>query len=496
VSRFTEKQLILGTIGAAALLAAGFGVMTWLDVQAVYKNEVTDQNPGASEATDEADWGERRKIQEIKKQMEAAQAEAALIGKREQDVIVYREIVARDAAILPEVDDVNNLADTIDGYVKQSGVSLRQVSDLSIHPGGEAIKTMPIKLSVSGTFDQFLKFLNLFENLDRIINVRGFSVQAGHAAGGAARDKKVVHDIQLDLATYIYSPAAGIAKPVEVANYDHRKEDPAIQRLVRQQKPARVDKYQLKPRINRRDPLVDARKPGGGDNSAGDPADVQRQHELVDKLKFDLEVLKADVQQEEQFVQEKKYVPLATLKPMIDAKCGKLDQDITKALPTITAPELREAFNDDVVGPFEAIKGRRKLVTLPVLFSAQEAQSFLDQMKTAGDAKKYELVIRTFAGFEAMIANKTLAEDAAPVIAEMRAQAKEAKAMIEFYALKIHVDGLVLQGAGSIVLINHKSFKAGDAIDPAGRCKLKEIQEQRLVFELDGFEIEFDLSKK
>jgi Tfp pilus assembly protein PilO len=495
VSRFTEKQLVLMTVGAAALLAAGLGVMTWLDYQAVYRNEVTEQNPGAADVTDEAEWGEHRKIWEIKKQMEAAQAEASLIGKREQDVIVYREIVARDAAILPEVDDVNKLADTIDGYVKQSGVSLRQVSDLSIHPGGEAIKTMPIKLSIAGSFDQFLKFLNLFENLDRIINVRGFSVTGGKAAPGA-RDKKASHDIQLDLVTYIYSPSAGIAKPVDIANYEHRKDDPTILRLVRQQKPARVDKYQLKPRINRRDPLVEARKPGGADAAAGDPADVQQQRERVDKLKFDLEVLKADVQQEEQFVAEKKYVPLATLKPMIDAKCGKLDAEIAAALPGITASELREAFNDDVVAPFESIKGRRKLVTLPVVFSAAEAAKFLEKMKTGIDARKYEQVVKTLADFEALVKNQTVAEDAMPIVADMRGVAKEAHAMLSFEALHLHVDGLVLQGAGSIVLISHKSYKVGDAVDPAGRCKLKEILQNKLVFELDGLEIEHELNKK
>lgn len=495
MSRFTEKQLMLMTIGGAALLASFFGVMTWLDVQAVYKNELTEDNPSAAEVTDEAEWGERRKIQEIKKQMEVAQAEASLIAKREQDVIVYREIVARDAAILPDVDNVNKLADTIDGYVKQSGVALKQVSDLSIHPGGEAIKTMPIKLSISGTFDQYLKFLNLFENLDRIINVRGFSVQGGKAAQGS-REKKVVHEIQLDLATYIYSPGAGISKPVDIANYDTRKEDATIQRLVRQQKPPRVDKYQLKPRINRRDPLVEARKPAGPEANAGDPADVQKQRETFDKLKLELEVLKADVQQEEQFVAEKKYVPLATLKPMIDAKCVKLDGEIAAALPMITASELREAFNDDVVAPFESIKGRRKLVTLPVVFSAAEANKFREKMQTAIDANKYEVVVKTLADFEALVKNQTIAEDAAPVIAEMRAFARDAKAMLEFLALKLKVDGLVIQKTGSIVLVNHKSYRVGDAVDPAGRCKLKEIAANKLVFELDGLEIEHPLNKK
>src|SRR6185503_2642769 len=116
----------------------------------------------------------------------------------------------------------------------------------------------PIKLQLAGTFDQFLKFLNLFETLDRIINTRAYSISAGRIVG-AGRERHAIHEIQLDLATYIYTPSAGLAKPVEIANYDRRKDDPVIQKLVRQQKAARVDTYQLKPRINRRDPLVDPR---------------------------------------------------------------------------------------------------------------------------------------------------------------------------------------------------------------------------------------------
>src|SRR6185503_18000043 len=163
---------------------------------------------------------------------------------------------------------------------------------------------------------QFLKFLNLFENHDRLINVRAFSMASGRPTG-QGRERRAVHDIQLDLVTYIYSPSAGLAKPVEIANYDRRKDDPVIQKLVRQQKAARVDKYQLKPRINRRDPLVDPRRPGGNAADSGDPADLQKQRDLVEKLKFKMEELKEDVRQEAIYLQEHKYVALATLKPLI-----------------------------------------------------------------------------------------------------------------------------------------------------------------------------------
>ena len=138
MGRFTEKQLVLATIVVAALLTAAFGALIYLDWQAIYKNEVTEQNPQASEETNPEEWGERRKIQEIKIQADAAQKEADLIPKREQDVIVYREIVNRDSQILPDVDDVNKLANIINDFEQQAGVHLKQIGDLSINIGGGA----------------------------------------------------------------------------------------------------------------------------------------------------------------------------------------------------------------------------------------------------------------------------------------------------------------------------------------------------------------------
>jgi Tfp pilus assembly protein PilO len=496
VSRFTEKQLILATIGGAVLLMSGFGALIWHDLQAISKNEVTDQNPSAADVQDPEEWGERRKIYEIKKQMEVAQAEADLMAKREQDVIVYREIVHRDAQILPEVDRVNDLAKTINDFEQQSGVRLKKIGDLSINVGGEAIKTMPIKLQLEGTFDQFLKFLNLFESEDRIINTRSFSISAGKPTG-QGRDKTAIHDISMDLVTYIYSPSAGLAKPVDIQNYDKRKDDPVIQKLVRQQKAARVDKYQLKPRINRRDPLIDPRRPGGADAAAGDPADVQKQRDLVDQLKFEIEVLKEDVRQEQAFIAEHKYVALASIKPMIDEKCAKLDADITQAEGAVTVAELRESLHDEVVVPFEQIKSQRKFNSnLPVVVSRKQALEFLDGMKTSMEAHEYEKVTKGLTQFETLMKGQVIAEDAGDVVDEMHSLAKEAQVMVEFLGLHLTVSGLINRPQGSIVLISNKSRKVGDVVDTAGRCKLKEIHADHLLFELDGFEIEFALNKK
>jgi Tfp pilus assembly protein PilO len=488
---------MLGTVGGTAFLVLAFSGLIWMDYDEIYRNEITDQNPAAADVTEPEEWGELRKIQEIKRQKEVAQAEADLVAKREQDVIVYREIVHRDAQILPAVDDVNNLAKTINDFEMQSGVRLKRIGDLSVNVAGEAIKTMPIKLQLEGTFDQFLKFLNLFECQDRIINTRGFSVQGGKPMG-TGRERTAIHDIQLDLVTYIYTPSAGLAKPVDIQNYERRKDDPVIQKLVRQQKAARVDKYQLKPRMNRRDPLIDPRRPKGTTADNVDAVDMQKQRDLVEKLKFELEVLKEDVRQEQTFLQDHKIVAYAVLKQIVDDKCAKLDAAIQSAEPSITMQELKDAFHDDVAVPFEQIKSLRKISSSgPTVLARAQCVSFLETMKAAMEKREYENVVKTLGQFDGLLKGQVPADEAVEVIDEMRALAKQAEVMIEFLALKLKTTGLIIRPqGGSTVILNGKARKAGDFVDPANRCRLKDVNEHHLLFELDGFEIEHALENK
>ncbi len=496
MGRFSEKQMLVTTIVVSALLVVTFVGLIWLDLQQIHNAEISEEHPEAAEIPEE-EWGENRWIFEIKKQMKTAQEEADQISKREQDVIVYREIMQRDAQILPDVDDVNRLATTINDFEIQSGVSLKQVTDLSISPdaGGQAIRTMPIKLSLHGTFDQYLKFVNLFETLDRMINVRGFSVSAGRAMG-EGRERQAIHDIQLELVTYIYSSSAGLSKPVDIANYDRRKDDPVIQRLVRQQKAAHVEKYQLKPRINRRDPLVDPRRRGGGGSEGPENAeDIAKWKAAVDRLRFEIELLKTDVAQEEIYAQERKYVPLTELSRIINEKVGRLDLDIVHVEPSITNTELREVLHDEVMTPFEEIKSKRKLINVPVIVSRQQVSEFLERMRGHLEAREYEKVVSTFTNYETLVKGREVAEDATELVAEMQEMKHQAEVMLEFLGLGIRVTGLILRTEGSMVILNGKMRKVGDFVDPANRCRLREIHQERLMFELDGFEIAHSLER-
>lgn len=497
MGRFTEKQMLLATVLVSCLMVGAFGVLIYMDLDAIYAAEVTDASPEAAEIADPEQWGERRKIYELEIKKKAAAEQAAKIPEREQDVIVYREIVQRDAQILPNFDDVNKLVDTIGEFERLSGVVLTEVSKLNPEKDakGKAIRTMPISLKFSGTFDQTLKFINLFESLDRIVNTETFTITGGREAEGP--DEEVIHDCKLELMTFIYTSDAGLSKKVNISNYEKRKDDPIIQKKIRQAKPAKVDKYQLKNRIGRRDPLVDPRplatEPGGpGDNDV----DYTTQKERLDELRFEVELLKEDVRQEELYRQEKKYVQLYQIQALIDQKVNELAAKVEAASQVIRIAELVEAFRAEVVQPFDKIKGDRDLDPVPVMVSKREVEDFHEQATQAFESRDFEKVGSVWSTFETRVKGVEIAEDARTLVDEMQAIARDAAVLLEFSRLQIKVSGKIIlpdRPEKSSVFINGTNRRVGDYIDDGQHCRLDDIQNTMLVFNFKGERIEFEI---
>lgn len=501
MSRLNDKQTLLATIAVPVLLIGGVGYLAWSDYQKIHAAELSDEHPEAAEITDPEQFGELRKIQEIEKEMARLQGEADLIAKREQDVIVYREITKRDAAVLPDDDFVNQLATTINDFGQQTGVEVTSVGELNtVGAAGQAIARVPIRLSLRGSFDQFLRFLNLFESLNRIVNTRGFSINAGQRISDDPSEP-VVHGIQLELETYKYTPGVNLAKPVVIANYERRRDDPVIQKLVKQQKAARVETYQLKPRINRRDPLVDPRRSQAGPEDGGvSQKDYEEQRRLLEKLKHEIDTLREDIRLEKQYLEEHKYLQYVQIKSLNDEKIQALEPQVREAGQKISVSELRDQFTDDVAVPFDkmaADRGQKGQAEILVV-EKKHVAPFVEEARNGFDAQKYEECVQTARRLDDFLVqkNRKVAEDAVPLVAQVREFGRQAGVMVEFLAMKLEVNGLIRRPSASIVILNGRSRKPGDFVDKAGRCRLVAIREDALVFEIEDCEITHELTKK
>ena len=498
MGKLTEKQLILAMSGAFALVIAGIGYMTYSDMQRISSAEITPENPDAAAVSDPNEWGEKRKIQELQIKIDAAQAEADLIPKREQDVIVYREIVERDADILPDASDVNVLATTIGDFERISGVALSRVLELNTNHGGQAIASIPIKLAATGSFDEILKFINLFENYDRLVNTRAFNITAGPVMG-TGRDQKALHKVSFDFETYMYTASAGLQSSVKIDDYERRVETPVIQKLIRQQKSAKVEGYQLKPRINRRDPLVDPRRVPDEGTETDDGEDFGDQKRMVNQLRLEVELLKDDVRQEAQYLEEKRYVAYTQIRRMIDEKVVEMTDAVAATEPRITIPELRAILQDDVIEPFLAMKEARVAdegtATVRVM-TRKEVEEFRDRMRAALEERDYEQVLQIMHNFEALANSIEVAENAAGVVEEMGELVNQAQVMLDFEALGLAYSGVIYRESGSRVIVNGRTRKEGDYVDDGNRCRIAEIKKDGVVYEFDGFEIEDPLKSR
>ena len=107
-----------------------------------------------------------------------------LIAKRDELYQEYQAIppkdVARLMAVAPEDPKTLGMIVTLESLANQSGVTLKQVEFSSPGGGGMgadagAFRTIPVSLSIDGTYDGFLLFLKNIERNARLIDVTDFA---------------------------------------------------------------------------------------------------------------------------------------------------------------------------------------------------------------------------------------------------------------------------------------------------------------------------------
>lgn len=482
MGRFTEKQLTIMTIVVSVVVSGLFGVLIYLDLGKIDEEESN--------------------IETLKSQIAAAEAEKARIPKRENDVIIYREIVKRDSAVLPDESEINKFINVIGDFQRVSGVQVTQVQGLGAgRPKGskEAIIKIPLKLKLRGSTDQFLKFINLFENYERFVSVTGFTIGAGKSVD---ENGVVQHDISLNLETYQYDPKGGTAPRVEILDYERRKQDLAVQKEIRSIKAASIEKYTMKPRISRRDPLVDPREAETAPDADGkDPVqEFTEQKALLDKLVLDMSLLQDDVRFEEKLKANDEFMRLAMVGQAIDQRIAQLDYEINRVLSEkrITIAELRDRFAAEVVQPFEQVKERRKgTEAVPILVERKTVFETLQKMREEFEGGNYRDVLQIYEGFVRSLEGRKLDPSAEPLRREMEVQVQQAQVISKFDSEPLHIDGVIIDAKRtSYAIINELIVAEGDFVDGDRKIRIREIRPDSILFEFEGVVIPKQIRKK
>ncbi len=471
MSRLSEKQLLILTIGITVLLLSGLSWLIWSDLEAVEEEEA--------------------KIEQLEGQIAATEKEIATIPEREYRVIADREIADKEVAFLPSEEDIESFWEVLERFADEAGLRISEISPSNMGRRGKGtIQSVPQMLTVRGTIDEFLRFINLVENYERIINVTEYNINAGKEVD---EDGKVRHGIKLALTTFTYSKR--IANTiVSIPQYEKKRQQPAVKRWLSKIKIQEKESYTLRTSLGRRDPFVSARRKI---EDLGDPetgADRERAEARLESLAESVRTLAADIDIEDTLRERKDIFRLAQQVKENREKMGELARRIDRMRQDklIRDAILAERFRTEVLNPFERIKARiQQIETEQPPMPLTEVKARYGSIAKKFDEQKWDAVrkgVRTF--LDLTRDGDHVVDEARPLVEKIIDLLRRSNVIREFEKKKIVITAIIYSERGmSLAIINAKTKSEGDALDADGRVVIAEVGEDYVIFETEGVEI-------
>lgn len=473
MSRLTEKQLLIITIAISVLLTGGLGFLIWSDLQSIKEEE--------------------GRIDDLQTQIQASEGEIALIPQREHRVIANREISDREVAFLPEASEIENFWNVLWRYAEESGVKISEITPNRItnrKKSKSSIQSMPQIMSLRGTIDEFLRFINSLENYDRIINVVEYSLKAGEHPDS---DGQVRHTIKLALTTFTYSKKIA-STIVSIPQYDKKREHPEVKKWLSRIKIQERETYTLRSAVGRRDPFKSVRRAvqASPDGEVDPEKNRPYQEAKLDACVDLLQILRDGLEFQSEL---QKRGDLWRLQAQIKENretFSELSSLIESAKKEIVLQDLQERLESEVVKPFEEIKKQMdELGKQNPPLSIEKVQEALDKIQELYDEQEWDKVEEAVRDFmDASRKGEHVEEDARELVVRILELQRSAKVIRQFEKRKIDISTILYaSGGNSVAVINGKQMMEGDALDASGTIIVVEIGENYVIFETEGVEI-------
>ncbi|MHC4938809.1 MAG: type 4a pilus biogenesis protein PilO [Planctomycetota bacterium] len=472
MSRLSEKQLLVLTITITVLLCGGLGWLIYSDLQAIEEEEAT--------------------IARLREQIRSAEVEIAKIEGREFRVIANREMANKEVEFLPAEDDIETFWEVLEQYAEESGIQISAIAPTGSKKKAKGpIQRVPQLLSVRGTVDEFLRFINAVENHDRIINVLEYAITAGKNAD-REDPTKVRHNIKLALTTFTYSKK--IANTiVSIPQYEKKRTHPEVARWRSKIKIQEKETYALRTSLGRRDPFISARRKIEA-TSEEDEMDRKRVEAIIERLVERLRTLELELDIEDELRERKDIFRLTQQVKDNRESFHELQRDIdqVKKEKLIRNSELSERFRKEVVAPFEDVRQRVKEGddSQPPMPLVEVKQRF-EEIANDFDERNWEAVRKKVRGFMDLTRDGDhVVEEARPIVEKIADLLRRSKVIKSFEKRKIEISAIIFSPNGlSLAIINGKTKSEGDALDADGRVVIAEVGEDFVIFETEGVEI-------
>ena len=471
MAKLSERQRLWLTIGASLLATGG---VTFLVLSDREKIRVAEEE-----------------IAELEQRIEASNVEIRQTKDREDKVIVFRHVQARELQILPQRQQIADFHSSLTTFLQQAGASFSKIPENAPKESELARGVYVTSNTVEFTADSrsLLSFLNMIENDERLVAVKGLKVKGG-GRRPAGEEGVVEHDVQAHLETYFYAPPADKRKAIVIPNEDLRLEEPGVKAAIAAFQPERRSSYQLKPATGRRDPFVDVRR----EVVVEDPEAVRQRFEAEEAVVADLERRHGDVREkaesEKALFAQGDLFRRDRLAQEVDALVNELRVRIANvaSVKSVTFPDLVtrvERVRDDV----EDVASGRKDLPRELTITAPVAEQTVGDVRKAFDAGDYAEVASIATAWDSFVRGKAVDPGAVPAIDAIRALKRRGKTRSEFQSKGVHVTGTIVNRtnpAASVCLVNGKVARIGETLDDRGDVKVEAVHEDAVDLVYEG----------
>jgi len=465
MAKLTDRRLLLAVGGVSLCLSLLGGAGVWWAKGLVQEK--------------------RDAVTQMRGEIRAAEAKIRQIPRVEQDVIVLRENLYEYVKILPEESEVNDFLRVTNQFLARSGVVMTRFLPGKPTSGDSPFEQYTYQFVIRATLWQFMQFVSFFEQYERFVQLKDFSLVSEASIDPAAAD--VIHNITMTVETYVYK-ASEKATDVQIANYQH-KVAKLREEIFEARQTIAGQGYKFLGARGRRDIFVDPRESSAGPGRGLGPS-VKEQRELIEALQSEI----AECQEIHGRLQDKsitifdRYSLERRLRQAIDDLVTKVE-DSTERNHISHAP-FKLVWNREVLEPLDGLKQRVADV------ASAERDRWLPEraMRNLLARMRDDLVS---GDVEGAVQRYTVLEDQLrverdderyPLYVKIEGLYLRAKLAQEFGGLMLQISGICVSAEGkSGVILNDTVYEEGEYVD--SDLLIKVVQRDRVEFVYKGFTV-------
>ena len=471
MSKLTEKKRLLLTIGVATALTGGLVALIFSD-----RGEIASLT-GEIEALDE--------------RIASADVEIRRTHDREDKVVVFRAVEARELAVLPDQQKIAEFYRNLSKFFVAAGLKFSEMpeshaveSDLA-----KGIYVTRNQVECQGDAAALLKFLNMVENDPRLVSIKGLKVEAADARSHAKDATTVpLHDVTVHLESYFYNPANLGFKPVTISGEEQRLQDASVREAITAFQPERPDTYVLRPSASRRDPLVDPRQKREKVDEDAARGEYDRQEKVVLELETGLRDLGELHEQLKALLLSGELVKADRLQAEIDVKVNELRARLSQVLqmkvvtnPTLNARVLAVQERTD------EFLGRR--VPRESTVTRSVAEKTHSELKAYFEKREFAQVGSLASAWSEYLKGKQVDADARPVLEEINLLRGRARILSEADGFVITITGTIVDEqdpARSMAMVNGMRLHIGEPLDDKKEVHVHRVLRGGVEFTFQG----------